>query len=247
MPATPILKVLTRAGIGPRRWAADAIREGRVQVNGETVTGFHHPVGDDDRISIDGRPLTIKPPGMVYIMLNKPRGIFSTTHDERGRKTVIDLLPVQYARLALHPVGRLDKDSTGLLLLTNDGDLTYRLTHPSFEHEKEYLVRVEPALRPGEKVKLEEGLELDDGVTHRASVRPVKEGPFNYSIAIHEGRKRQVRRMFEKIGHRVLALKRVRMGTLRLGDLGEGEVRELTVEEVRALVSEEAALPFEPV
>lgn len=247
MASTPILKVLTRAGTGARRWAADAIREGRVQVNGETVTGFHHPVGDDDRVSVDGRLLAIKPSRSVYVMLNKPRGILSTTHDERGRKTVIDLLPAPYARLALHPVGRLDKDSTGLLLLTNDGDLTYRLTHPSFEHEKEYLVRVEPALRPGERARLEEGLELEDGVTHRATVRPVKEGPFNYSIAIHEGRKRQVRRMFEKTGHRVLALKRVRMGGLHLGGLGEGEVRELSTEEVRGLVSGKAGRPVQPV
>jgi len=247
MPSTPVLKVLVRAGIGPRRWAADAIREGRVQVNGEPVTGFHHPVGEGDRVSVDGRPLDITPPGKVYVVLNKPRGVLSTTHDERGRRTVIDLLPAPYTQLALHPVGRLDKDSTGLLLLTNDGDLTHRLTHPRFEHQKEYLVRVEPALRPGEKARLEEGLELEDGVTHRANVRPVRESPFNYSIVIHEGRKRQVRRMFEKIGHRVLALKRVRMGTLRLGDLGEGEVRELTIEEVRGLGAEGPESPAEPV
>jgi len=237
MPSMPLLKALVRAGAGPRRWAADAIREGRVQVNGETVTGFHHQVTAADRISIDGRHIPIKPSKTVCVVLNKPAGILSTTHDERGRRTVIDLLPSRFARLALHPVGRLDKDSTGLLLLTNDGDLTYRLTHPSFGHEKEYLVQVEPALLPGERARLEQGLQLKDGITSPARVRPMREVPFNYSIVIHEGRKHQVRRMFQKLGHRVLALKRVRIGNLQMGDLAEGEVRELTNEEVRRLAS----------
>ncbi len=238
MPSTHILKTLTQAGIGSRRWVADAIREGRVQVNGETVADFHHPIDENDQILLDGQPVALTTTQKVYVMLNKPRGVLSTTHDERGRRTVMDLLPPPHAGLALHLVGRLDKDSTGLLLLTNDGDLTYRLTHPSFEHEKEYFVCVEPRLRPGEKRRLEQGLQLEDGITHHAIVRPVKAKPFNYSVTLHEGRKRQVRRMFEKLGHRVVALKRVRMGHLQLGNLAEGEVRELSQEEVRALALE---------
>ena len=235
MSSTPAIKALTAAGIGPRRWIAEAIRQGRVQVNGETITGFHHPVSEEDRVAVDGRPVVLKPPRAVYLMLNKPRGVLSTTRDERGRRTVMDLLPSRYSEMALHLVGRLDKESEGLLLLTNDGDLTHRLTHPSFEHEKEYLVSVDPGLRPGEREMLEMGLVLDDGITHRATVRPVMVKPFNYSITVHEGRKRQVRRMFEKLGHRVLALKRVRMGHLQLGDLAEGEVREISPEELRGL------------
>lgn len=238
MQPTPILKALTGAGIGSRRRMADAIREGRVQVNEKTITDFRHPVHEYDRIVVDGSPVALRPARNLYLMLNKPRGVMSTTRDERGRRTVMDLLPPQYAVPALHLVGRLDKDSTGLLLLTNDGNLTHRLTHPSFEHEKEYLVRVEPDLRPGEKQRLEEGLELEDGVTYPATVKAVDAKPFNYSITVHEGRKRQVRRMFEKLGHRVVALKRVRMGDIRLGELGEGEVRELSIEEMRGLVAE---------
>ena len=238
MQPTPILKALTGAGIGSRRRMADAIREGRVQVNEKTITDFRHPVHEDDRIVVDGCPVVLRHARNLYLMLNKPRGVMSTTRDERGRRTVMDLLPPQYAVPALHLVGRLDKDSTGLLLLTNDGNLTHRLTHPSFEHEKEYFVRVEPDLRPGEKQRLEEGLELEDGVTYPATVKAVDAKPFNYSITVHEGRKRQVRRMFEKLGHRVVALKRVRMGDIRLGELGEGEVRELSTEEMRGLVAE---------
>jgi 23S rRNA pseudouridine2605 synthase len=133
-------------------------------------------------------------------------------------------------------VGRLDKDSTGLLLLTNDGELTYRLTHPKFEHEKEYLIHIEGSLKPDEKRKLEKGFELEDGMTYPVVVKEIKSPPpFNYSITMHEGRKRQVRRMLANLGYQVLAIKRIRMGNLRLGSLKEGATRELTPEEVRGL------------
>ena len=120
-------------------------------------------------------------------------------------------------------------------MLTNDGDLTYRLTHPRFEQEKEYLVQIEGSLRPMEIRRLEQGIRLEDGLTHPARVKRVTSPPFNYSLTIHEGRKRQVRRMFERLGHAVLALKRVRLGDLALGDLEEGEVRRLTLKELREL------------
>lgn len=155
MSSTPVLKALTKAGIGPRRQLADAIREGRVEVNGKVVEDFNYPLNlEMDRISIDGRLVNLKPKQKVYLMLNKPKGVMSTTSDERGRSTVIDILPENYRHLRLHPVGRLDKDSTGLLLLTNDGELTYRLTHPSFEHEKEYLVSINASLQASEKRRL---------------------------------------------------------------------------------------------
>lgn len=144
----------------------------------------------------------------------------------------MDILPWKYRSLKLYPVGRLDKNSTGLLLLTNDGELTYRLTHPKFEHEKEYLVSIGSKLQPTEKRKLEQGIALDEGITRPAVVKKVDAQPFNYSVTIHEGRKRQVRRMFACIGHRVLLLKRIRIANLALGDLREGDFRELSAQEV---------------
>lgn len=228
-----LLKVLTQAGTGSRRKISAAIKEGRVSVNGEVVTGFNHPVGPQkDRISMDGRLVDIKPKQFVYIMLNKPKGALSTLRDERGRRTVIGFLPQKYRHLRLYPVGRLDKDSTGLILLTNDGNLAHRLTHPRFEHEKEYHVLVKGALKASEIHKLETGIKLDDSKTSPAVVKKIKSTGYNCSITIHEGKKHQVRRMLEALGHPVLELKRVRMGNLKLGDLKEGEVREVRKEKV---------------
>jgi len=237
MSSLPLLKVLTKAGIGSRRRLADAIKQSRVEVNGKVVEDFRYPVDTEiDRVAIDGRVIKLSIEQPLYLMLNKPKGVLSTTSDERRRKTVIDILPRKYHRLRLYPVGRLDKNSTGLLLLTNDGELTYELTHPRFEHEKEYLVQLNTQLCLSEKRKLERGIELEGGRTHPAIVTEMPSLPsFSYSITIHEGKKRQVRRMFESIGHPTLSLKRIRMGNLTLGDLGEGKIRELTVGEVKAL------------
>jgi len=238
MESRPLLRLLVGAGLGSRRRLADTIRQGRVQVNGEVIQDFSHPVDiETDTITVDGKSLSLRPEPTLYLMLNKPAGVLSTTKDTRGRKTIIDILPKKYRGLRLYPVGRLDKDSTGLLLLTNDGELTYQLTHPKFEHEKEYLVFIKDKLQPVEKEEMEKGLQLDNGMTYPARIREVKaHHPFNYSITIHEGRKRQVRRMFEKLGHHVLALKRVRVGGLSLGKLKEGQTCELTVQEVKALL-----------
>jgi 23S rRNA pseudouridine2605 synthase len=237
MSAIPLLKALTRAGIGSRRKVADKIRQGKVEVNGEVVVDFRYPLDTEtDRVSIDNRHVDIRPKQTVYLLLNKPAGVLSTTFDSRGGRTVIDILPGKYRRLGLYPVGRLDKNTTGLLLLTNDGMLTHQFTHPRFEHEKEYLVSIKTRLEPHEKRKLEQGIKLDDGITHNAIVKEIQAGPFNYSITIHEGRKRQVRRMFEYLGHRVIALKRIRMGNLLLGDLGDGKVRVLNTREAQKLL-----------
>jgi 23S rRNA pseudouridine2605 synthase len=238
-PSVPLLKALTEAGVGSRRRVADAIKNGRVEVNGEPVENFRHPVNPEtDRVSVNGKSVDLKPRRTVYLMVNKPAGIITTTSDEQGRKTVLDILPDKYRQLRLYPVGRLDKDSTGLLLLTNDGDITYRLTHPRFEHEKEYLIHIEGSLKPEEKRKLERGFELEDGMTYPVVVKEIKSPPpFNYSITMHEGRKRQVRRMLANIGYRVLAIKRIRMGNLKLGNLRDGAIRELTTEEVRVLLA----------
>jgi len=235
-PLIPLLKALTESGVGSRRRIADAIKSGRVEVNGEPVENFRHPVNPEtDSVSVYGKTVDLKPRRTIYLMVNKPVGILTTTSDERGRRTVLDILPEKYRHLRLYPVGRLDKDSTGLLLLTNDGDLTYRLTHPKFEHDKEYLIHIEGSLKPEEKRKLEKGIELEDGMTYPVIIKDIKSPPFNYSIITHEGRKREVRRMLANLGYRVLALKRIRMGNLNLGNLREGAIRELTSEEVRAL------------
>ena len=244
MKPEPLLKALTAAGIGSRRRMADAIKYERVTVNGQITTDFRHPVDTQkDRIALDGRKLDLKPERTMTLMLHKPAGYISTLSDERGREKVTDILPESYRRLRLYPVGRLDKDSTGLLLLTNDGDLAYRLTHPRYEHEKEYLVQVEGKLKSEEKRRLEQGVELDDGKTSPAKVREITAEPFNYSLTIHEGRKRQVRRMFAHLGYRVLALKRVRFGSLNLGTLPEGKTRELGAREIRSLLSRARQIP----
>jgi 23S rRNA pseudouridine2605 synthase len=245
MPLIPLLKALTEAGVGSRRRIADAIKNGRVKVNGELVENFRHPVNPEtDRVSINGKPVDLKPKHAVYLMVNKPAGILTSTGDERGRRTVLDILPEKYRRLRLYPVGRLDKDSTGLLLLTNDGELTFRLTHPKFEHDKEYLIQIDGVLKPEEKRKLEKGLQLEDGMTYPVVVKEIKsQPPFNYSIIMHEGRKRQVRRMLANLGYQVLALKRIRMGNLTLGNLREGAIRELTPAEIHALATKNQRPP----
>ena len=238
MPTKPLLKTLTEAGVGSRRRMADAIKQGKVEVNGKVAESFNHPVDvAKDRVSINGQAVNLKPDEIICLMLNKPEDVVSTVSDEKGRRTVLDILPPKYRKLRLYPAGRLDIDTTGLLLLTNDGDLTYRLTHPRFEHEKEYLVHIRGILKQDDIKKLKHGILLEDGVTHPARVKTsTSSPPFNYSITIHEGRKRQVRRMFERLGHPVLALKRVRIGKLSLGNLKEGEARRLNPPEIKSLL-----------
>ena len=235
---TTLLKLLVGAGFGPRRKAADAVMRGSVTVNGAVVTDLRHRVDtDSDRVAINGVRVELKLTQPLYLMLNKPAGVICTAADERGRKTVIDILPEKYRGRVLHPVGRLDKDTAGLLLLTSDGGFTQRLTHPRYEREKEYLVRIEGQLSPGDVHSLEHGIGLEDGVTHPAAVCQVGGQPSTYSVTIHEGRKRQVRRMFAALGYRVCRLERVRIGGLRLGKLPPGEVRELTPDEVHSLLT----------
>jgi 23S rRNA pseudouridine2605 synthase len=238
MTDTTLLKALTEAGLGSRRKMTDAIKNGKVSVNGTIAENFRQSVNiESDRILFEGRPIKLKAEQIVYLMLNKPEGLLCTTSDDRGRRTILHILPENYHHLRLYPVGRLDLDSTGLLILTNDGSLTYQLTHPKFEHEKEYLVQIEGTLQLREKQNLERGVRLEDGITAPALIKEVRSTPFNYSLTIHEGKKRQIRRMFAHLGYRVLALKRIRMGSLILGNLREGETRQLTAREVKSLLN----------
>jgi 23S rRNA pseudouridine2605 synthase len=186
---------------------------------------------ETDRVEVDGIPVSIGA-DLVHYLLNKPKGVIATAADTHGRRTVVDLVPATHR---VFPVGRLDADSEGLLIVTNDGELTHRLTHPSFGVDKEYLVEVEGAASPGALRALRQGVELDDGVTAPAKVGQL--GPGTLRITIHEGRNRQVRRMCEAVGHPVLRLVRTRIGPITDRSLKPGEWRELSAAEIRSLWS----------
>ena len=212
-------KVLARMGIASRRVVEEYILDERVQVNGEIAHIGQRVNITEDEILFDGTPIRMKP-DLVYYLLHKPVGVISTAKDPQGRETVIDLLPTEPR---VFPVGRLDKESEGLLIVTNDGDLTYRLTHPSHGVEKEYLAAVEGRVSRGNLRKLREGIELEDGMTAPAKVSQVDDGVVK--IIIHEGKNRQVRRMFQMIGHPVKRLVRTRIGNLVDHKLQSGQWR----------------------
>jgi 23S rRNA pseudouridine2605 synthase len=222
-------KVLARAGLGSRRACEGLITAARVTVNGEPARLGQRVDPSRDRIEVDGVAIGVRP-DLVHYLLNKPPGVVTTAADPQGRPTVVDLVP---AEPRVVPVGRLDRDTEGLLLLTNDGDLTLRLTHPRFGVEKEYLVQVEGTPSRGAVRRLREGVDLDDRRTAPARVASVAPGLLR--IVIHEGRKRQVRRMCDAIGHPVVRLVRTRIGPISDRRLGPGEWRRLTLDEVRAL------------
>jgi 23S rRNA pseudouridine2605 synthase len=222
-------KVLARVGVGSRRASEELIAAGRVSVNDEVASLGRRVDPGRDRVAIDGVPIGIRP-GLVCYALNKPAGVITTASDPQGRPAVTALVPTEPR---VHPIGRLDADSEGLLLLTNDGDLTFRLTHPRFGVEKEYLVMVEGSPGRGELRALREGVMLEDGRTAPARVSQV--GPHGLRITIHEGRNRQVRRMCEAVGHPVQRLVRTRVGPVRIGTLAPGQWRALAPGEVRAL------------
>lgn len=230
MPPTDRLqKVLASVGLGSRRVCEELIEAGRVTVNGRVAQLGDKADVDVDHIAVDGVHIGTKP-GLVYYLLNKPAGVVTTAADTHGRPIVTELVPDEPR---VFPVGRLDQDTEGLLLLTNDGDLTHQLTHPSFGVEKEYIAEVEGSPTRGELRRLRQGVELDDGITAPAQASLVE--PNVLRITIHEGRNRQVRRMCEALGHPVVRLVRTRIGPLADRSLAPGEWRLLTVDEVRAL------------
>lgn len=225
-------KFLASAGVASRRASEELIRSGRVTVNGETVTDPARDVSAADRVAADGREVH-QPEQRVVYAVNKPPGVVSTARDTHGRPTVVGLVP-DTARL--YPVGRLDLESTGLILLTNDGELAHRLTHPRFEVEKTYLATVaHPPVGEAALRRLRSGVQLEDGLTAPARVRRVAAD--RLEITIHEGRSRQVRRMCQAVGHPVSALERVAFGPLELGRLEIGAYRQLNETEIAALAS----------
>jgi 23S rRNA pseudouridine2605 synthase len=228
-------KILANAGIASRRAAEELITAGRVAVNGAIVTELGTKADPErDRITLDGKPVKAET-ARVYILLNKPVGYVTTLKDPQGRPVVTSLLKGVNERV--YPVGRLDYNTEGLLLLTNDGELANRLMHPRHEVEKEYLVRVRGAVAPEQLRHLAAGVELEEGMTAPAAVKVARESENNtwLSITIHEGRYRQVRRMCEAVSLSVVRLKRSRYGSLEAGDLKPGEYRPLTPQEVAGL------------
>ena len=223
-----LAKYLAHAGVASRRAAEELIRAGRVAVDGEPVSDPARDVGEGSSVSVDAEPVMAEP--REVWALNKPAGVVSTAKEPGRRPAVTELVD---SSRRLYPVGRLDADSTGLILLTNDGELANRLTHPRYEVEKCYRVELGRPPGEGELERLRRGVELEDGVTLPAGVERL--GERRIAVTIREGRKRQVRRMAEAVGNSVVGLTRIRIGSLELGDLPEGESRRLGEDEVRAL------------
>lgn len=235
MPPVRLQKWLASAGVCSRRKGEVLIQAGRVAVNGQVVTELGTKIDPAaDRVAVDGVPVAAAQEALVYIIVNKPRGVV-TSCEQEGVPVVVDLVTCD-ARI--YPVGRLDKDSTGLVLLTNDGRLHHGLLHPSFDHEKEYEVTVARPIPDGALHSMAAGMPLMGTKTRPAMVKRRSERRFQ--ITLKEGKNRQIRRMVRKVGHHVVALKRVRMASIRLGKLKEGQWRHLTDREVERLLQ---ALP----
>ncbi len=228
-------KYMASCGVASRRACDEIILEGRVRVNAVVVKKLGAQVDENnDIVAVDGKAIRIKGP-FKYFMLNKPKGYITTVSDPQGRKTVMELLPEMEARL--FPIGRLDYNTSGLLLFSNDGDLAQKLTHPSFEFGKTYIAVVEGDVNEPELEKLRKGIDIGGFVTSNAQASVLKkfDGQSEVKLTIHEGKNRQVRRMFEALNMKVKSLKRIAIGKLSLGSLPEGECRELTEEEVKYL------------
>ncbi len=229
-------KIIANSGYCSRRKAEELIKQGKVKVNGRIITSVGEKASFSDSISVENNELTTE--DKEYILLYKPRGIISSAKDEKGRKTVIDLVETKHR---LYPVGRLDYNTSGLLLLTNDGYLTNILTHPSSEIEKVYIAKINEAVDP-KKIKIfEKGVIIDGQKTSRAKVKIKKLDKKNnksiIELTIHEGKYHQVKRMFEAIGYEVVALKREKYAFLTLEGLKSGEYRKLSIKEVKKLYS----------
>ena len=223
-------KYLAHAGIASRREADDLIKIGAVSVNGEIITEMGYKVKPGDKVQFNGE--TIKPEKKVYVLLNKPKNFITTTEDDKGRRTVMELVE-KSAPVRIYPVGRLDRNTTGVLLFTNDGDLAKKLTHPKHQVEKIYHVKLDKNLKPSDMEKIKDGLKLDDGIIQVDDISFVKGSPHNeVGVKIHSGRNRIVRRIFEHLGYDVIKLDRVLFAGLTKKDLKRGHWRHLTKKEV---------------
>ena len=229
-----INKFLAEKGIASRRHADEMIAQGCVYINGNVAT-LGTNVEDTDEVSVDGKPVSRDEIQLEYYIMNKPKGVLCTVSDDRGRKTVMSLLPDGTGRV--FPVGRLDYETEGLLILTNDGELSYRLTHPSTEIPKTYMARIEGTLTEKDLNPIRSGVELDGVMTKKCKAHIVETNKAytKVHITITEGRNRQVRRMFEAIGRNVEFLKRVSIGQLKLTGLDRGQIRPLTENEIAYL------------
>ena len=223
-----LAKYLAHGGVASRRMAEKIIASGRITVDGEVVRDPARDVGEGDDVRVDGSPVAAE--AREVWAVNKPAGVVSTAREPGSRPAVVSLVA---SKARLYPVGRLDADSTGLLLLTNDGELANRLMHPRYEVRKAYRVRLRRPPAEGDLRRLAGGVELDDGPTAPAEVRRL--GEREIEIVLREGRNRQVRRMAEAVGNGVATLRRIRFGPIELGDLPEGDARRLSAEEVAAL------------
>ncbi len=228
-------KFLSNSGLASRRKCDEIIAEGKVIVNGKVVSELGYQINErKDKVIVEGKVIKL-PSSFVYIKLNKPKGYACTAHDEKGRKTIYDLIDCEER---LFSVGRLDYDTEGLILLTNDGDFANCVAHPKYEMEKEYRVTCEGEIKESELAVMRKGVVVDGKRMPSAKVEKLsfENGFTKLSVVINEGQNRQVRRMFEAIGHEIKLLKRVRIGNVRLGGLSRGEYRDLTQEELNSLV-----------
>ena len=230
-----INKYLANAGVASRRKVEEFIIQGKVQVNGLVITNLATDIKEGDIVTIDGRNIQLEQK-YEYYMLNKPKGYISTASDDRNRKTVVDLIDTT-ARI--YPVGRLDFESEGLLLLTNDGELTNKLTHPKHNISKTYLVNINSSIAEQELQKLRNGVVIDGYKLHKCiiSVLESNKNETKMKITIFEGRNREIRKMFESINKKVVFLKRIMIEKLALGNLKRGEYRKLTNQEIEYLYS----------
>lgn len=231
-----INQAIAKTGFCSRRNADELIAAGRVKLNGKVVKDFGVLVSDRDKLMVDNKPIAVK--RYTYVAMYKPFGIVTTCQDEQERETILDLLPENLQHL--RPVGRLDLASEGLMILTNDGDLTQKLTHPSMHTDKRYVVTVKGSMTPRDLKLMASGIELDDGITLPAKVRLLEHGKkiqstTSFELVITEGRNRQIRRMCEKLGYSVIRLVRTGIGALQLGKMTPGTWRYLTVEEINAV------------
>ncbi len=240
MPGERLSRYLARSGVASRRKSEEIVRSGRVKVNNATITDPAYPIfGDGDRVTVDGAP--VKPSRRYYIALNKPAGYLSDLSDPRRRKLARDLIDID---ASLFPVGRLDYNSEGLILFTNDGDFAFRLSHPRHQVEKEYVVKVSGILSDAERSRMTEGITIGPDSLSVKSITLIKTTGQNswYNVVATEGKNRMIRRMAEAISHPVLRLRRIRIGEIRLGDLKPGQYRVLH----RATIQPYLATPAPP-